>query len=251
MNKHITLMARLVFAFLLLCGLAPAGTIIEPTGVDWNRGESIWIKEDGVDTQAYFAGVVFIALQQNGQEYDRDTLCVDLFTNIYLGVEYGTQLLHPDEVSGKNLGRVSWLVDNALLPTQNSPIMSVLPTGDWVESPSQGAGIQLAIWDIVHDDGDGFSAGRVQAAAATDPSVLSWAEEYEGLSAGQQSGLAVIYSNTNLETQQPVQMLAGPGFADNGPQPNPEPATLLLSGTALIGISVLLRRRLRRNRAAA
>jgi hypothetical protein len=40
MNKNITLIARLVFGSLLLCGLAPAGTIIEPTGVDWNRRES-------------------------------------------------------------------------------------------------------------------------------------------------------------------------------------------------------------------
>jgi hypothetical protein len=50
--------------FLLLCRLTPAGTVIAPTGVNWNRGAGIWIKEDGVDTQAYFVGMIFMALQQ-------------------------------------------------------------------------------------------------------------------------------------------------------------------------------------------
>ena len=33
----------------LLCGPALANTIIMPTGVDWSRGEGLWIREDGVN----------------------------------------------------------------------------------------------------------------------------------------------------------------------------------------------------------
>jgi hypothetical protein len=227
----------LIFGF-LTCGPAMANTIIMPTGVDWGRGESFWIREDGVDTQAYFGGVILINVTDGGQTWSRDTLCVDLFTDIYLGVSYGTTVYSPDQIPGKNLERVSWLIDNALLPTQQSGLTSALPSADWVTSSAQGAGIQLAIWDIVHDGGDGFSKGRVQAVTnptnSTDPAVLAWAQTYESLSLGKNSNLAYIYDNVDLGNGQPVQMLAGPRFLDNGPAPAPEPLTLTMVGGAMI-----------------
>ena len=112
----------------LLCGPALANTIIMPTGVDWSRGEGLWIREDGVDTNAYFGGVIFLSISDGVQQWSRDSLCVDLFTDIYLGQQYGTTILTPSEVPGKNLQRVSWLVDNALLPTQVSATSSALPS---------------------------------------------------------------------------------------------------------------------------
>jgi len=240
-------MKRIIAAALLFAGMAFASTILTPTGVDWSRGASIWMNENGSDIQAYFAGVIYISLQENGLQYDRDTLCVDLFTDIVLGVTYDTTVLHPSQVSGKNLDRVSWLVDNALLPTQNSHYLSDLPKTDWVFSAAQGAGIQLAIWDIVHDQGDGFSAGSVRASTnpshPTDPQVLSWAQTYQALSAGKSSGLAFIYDNVDRVSGQPAQMLAGPLFTDAGPSPNPEPPTLALMGTALILVGSMRRKR--------
>jgi len=233
---------------LLACGLASGSTIVV-TGVDWTRGESIWINEDGTDVSAYFAGVIDITVNDTDGSYTRDSLCVDLFTDIYLYQQYDTNVLGPGDVAGKNLPRVSWLIDNALLPSQNSSYTSALPTTDWVSTPDQGAGIQLAIWDIVHDGGDGFSGGRVQAGSAanpTDPNVLAWAEAYEGMSAGQSSNLAYVYQNFDTGTTVPAQMLAGPLFQDGGPTPQddaPEPTTLLLSGSALIGAACLARRR--------
>jgi hypothetical protein len=236
----------LTVALLLLGGKAFADTYtIDATGVDWNRGESIWMCENGSDVQQYFAGVVLISLTDTntGQTWNRDTLCVDLFTDIYIGKTYGTTLLDPYELSGKNLTRVSWLVDNALLPTQNNSYLSVLPSSDWVTNSAQGAGIQLAIWDIVEDKGDGLSAGSVQA--STDPNnptpadVLYWANTYETLSLNQTSGLAFVYNNVDLSSGTPAQMLEGPEFADNGPVPAPEPSTcqfMLVSLAGAIGL---------------
>jgi len=247
---------RPVGLLLLACGLASSSTIVA-TGVDWSRGESIWINADGKDTPAYFAGVIDITVNDTEGSFNRDTLCVDLFTDIYLGQQYDTTVVGPGDVAGKSLPRVSWLVDNALLPTQNSGYTSALPSADWVSTVDQGAGIQLAIWDIVHDGGDGFSLGRVQAGSAANPTsagVLAWAQTYEGLSFGQSSNLAYIYQNVDLGTGQPAQMLAGPLFQDGGPIPGnqdpladaPEPGTLLLAGSALIAAGCLFRRKLAR-----
>ena len=240
------------FAVLAAAALSAAAwpvraSAIVVTGVDWNRGESIWVGADGADRQTYFAGVVLISVSDAGRKFARDSLCVDLFTFIYIGNTYGTTVLHPDQVSGKNLERVSWLIDNALLPAQNSAYTSALPTTDWIGSIVQGAGVQLAIWDLVHDGGDGFSAGRVRAAAdlihPTDPAVLSWAETYESLSAGQRSDLAFVYRNVELGNGRIVQMLAGPRFDDDGPTPSPEPSMSALVGAVLIVIGCLAKRK--------
>ncbi len=231
----------------LLCGSALANTVIMPTGVDSSRGESIWIQENGVDTDAYFAGVIDITVQDGDQKWFRDSLCVDLFTDIYLGQSYGTTIERPSDVFGKNLQRVSWLIDNALLPTQISGITSVLPSTQFISTPAQGAGIQLAIWDIVHDGGDGFSSGSVQAvtnpANPTDPLALAWAQTYETDSVGKSSNEAYVYNNVNLSNGQPAQMLAGPMFLDHGPAPVPEPVTQALIGGSLALLGVLFRRR--------
>jgi hypothetical protein len=238
-------------AWLFLAGIASATTIVA-TGVDWNRGEGIWINEDGVDTHAYFAGIIYIAVYSGGQEYDRDTVCVDLFTDINPYVLYDTVLLRPSQVPGKNLLRAAWLVDNAVPPV---PIPS--PALPEVTTPAQGAGLQLAIWDIVHDNGDGFYAGRVQADtdpatatnAPTDPTVLAWAIFYENASIGMHSDLSFVYDNFIRGTTTAAQMLIGPGYYhDDGPEPpTPEPSTFALAlGALLIGVARLFRPQLGR-----
>lgn len=241
-RAHIQNIVLACLAIFVFAGFLRADDLT-PTGVDSSLGEGIWIDESGTPVDAYFAGVIEITLtSDDGQQYDRDTMCVQLLTDIYLGVEYDTDVVDPDSVSSGELQRVAWLVDNALLPTQNEGIYSALPSSDWVESAAQGAGIQLAIWDITSDGGDGFSSGSVQASTTpgevTDPTALAWAEEYEALSLGQWSDSAFVYENTTIGGGTPAQMLEGPIFTDGGPQPIPEPGTPALVGVALIGLLV-------------
>lgn len=233
----------LTAAWLLLGGNAFADTYtIEPYGVNWNLGENIWINEDGNPVQTYFTGVIDITLTDttSNQQWNRDTLCVDLFTDIYLDQTYGTTVLQPTDISGKNLTRVSWLLDNVLLPTQDSLYSSLVPSSDWTTNSAQGAGLQLAIWDIVEDNGDGFAAGSVQASSdinnPTPPDVLYWANTYEELSLNQSSDSAFVYNNVSLSSGAPAQMLEGPEYADNGPAPAPEPSTCQLMLVSLAGV---------------
>lgn len=258
-TSYLPLAGRFLIGLFLFAGFAPADTLLNAPSVDWTRGESIWLNEDGAPQNAYFAGVVLIDLTQSGQTYDRDTMCVDLFTDIFVGVTYNTNVVSPTDVPNRNLSQVAWLLDNVLMPTQGPVYSSEVPSSDWATSVKQGAGLQLAIWDLTTDGGDGFSSGRVQASTTPGEetpsgpnSVLSWAETYETLSAGQTSDQAFVYINSALGSGTPAQMLEGPVFTDGGPAPPtftledpsaaPEPATCALAGLALIGIGILGRR---------
>jgi hypothetical protein len=241
-TTHLFHAARLLAALLLLAGTAAASPILVPTGVDNSRGMNLSLSEDG-HVNNYFAGVVYISVTQNGQQSDRDALCADLFTDIHIDGQYFTQILSPGQVSGRDLARVSWLVENALAPMQlTRPAGSALDPSDWIASKAQGAGAQLAIWDIVHDGGDGFSAGRVRAAVSTDPTVLYWANRYETFSKGMSSDLAFVYSNTDARGCT-AQMLVGPAPGPTNPDsPAPEPAAFLLVGAGLVAGSFAVRR---------
>jgi len=266
--------SRILIVVLMLvvgCGLLSADTI-QAYGIDWSRAAAINMIQNGGLVTGAIAGVVEIQLVGNGQTVDRDTLCVDAFVDIYLGgYIYNTVVLTPAQATGRqNLGTVAWLEDNALVPAQTSFLGTTsIPKADWVTSSAQGAGMQFAIWDIVEDNGDGFSAGSIQASnvagSTTDAAVLHWAETYECLAMGPTSpscplagikttggvrtnNAAFVYVNTVLPGDpgnpgDPAQTLEGPQFFDHGPEPTPEPSTLGLAGVGVVVVSLLLRKK--------
>jgi len=246
--------SRLLLALFVFAGLAVADGIIA-TGQDFSRGESLMLSLNdpsahpgGTPTLTYvqFAGVVPISVIEGSNTYARDTMCVDLFTDIQIGVEYNTVVLGPWMVPNRHLEQVSWLIDNALLPAQRQGVSSALPGSDWVTTPAQGAGLQLAIWDLTEDGGNGPDAGNVrQSSDPTNPTeagALQWWVAYEGLlNASTLSTDSFVYLNTGIGSGTPAQMLEGPKF-DTGPGQIPEPATFLLAGGALLGLGWSRRR---------
>lgn len=218
------LIKRLLLLAASLTATASASTLVV-TGLDSATGlqDSLWINENGVSTRLYFAGGLDVTVDGHA----RLVYCVDLLTDIGVPGTYNTVI---DYSNTPNLKRVGWLMQYEW-PT-------AMYTGSNLQV--QGAAFQLAIWDILTDNGDGFNSGIVAKSTSayhpTDAAVLAAAVKYESDSLNKSSVWGDVYYNTNSSGVK-VQTLMG--------QQAPEPAAIvtILSGLALIGLGSLRRRR--------
>src|ERR1017187_6402340 len=121
------------------CGVVSADTINAYT-VDWSMGENIYLYMPAGGAagpmqiqRTYFTGVIDIVLSANNNFYYRNTLCVDLFTDILIGQTYFTHVAAPDWAEqqfpkyGNTLTETGWLIDNEL-PSVEAAVSS--PTAD-------------------------------------------------------------------------------------------------------------------------
>jgi hypothetical protein len=205
--------------FILLALLATSSayaTTIRLDQLDANLGESIAFYDYGNSATNWAGGV-----DATVGGYARVLYCVQLRVNIYVPGTYDSVLEYADTAS---LQRVGWLMQYHA------------PT-----NPADGAGFQLALWDILQDGADGFDSGNVMTVAATPADVLTAANYYESISVGMSSTEAIIYDNTLDGVEQ--QKLIGFWATDEGPTPAPEPSAILLlvGGLVLIGLSRLRR----------
>lgn len=191
-------------------------TEIVHTGLDWNRAQTIEIKADG-NTWHVGAGVGILLV--DGVDYI-DVLCVNLFQGITLNVEYAAQSI------------AAGLYDSDG-PAAGYLAQTYLPT---ISTKVAGAALQLAVWDMIHDGGDGFSAGRVQSTVNTDSSVLTQANAYRQDALGKSAAASVFTAAPSAAVFQQQIYLAG------NPAQVPEPATFALLGIGLISAALLRRR---------
>ena len=109
----------------------------------------------------------------------------------------------------------------------------------WRHHSGAGAAFQLAIWDIMEDNGDGFSAGKVRKSSSsqhpTDATVLALAQQYETQSLGKLYEWEPVYHNVTVNTGTAVQNLMGPLTRDDVVMPAaPEPGDWALMGGGLV-----------------
>ena len=231
------LMRHKVFKFLGLALLAAypvlATTAIHLT-IDPAVGltNSLWIYDAG-NTQLYFAGGLDLTIAG----YSRLVYCVELDRNVNVPGDYNTTM---DFADTAGLQRVGWLMQN---DWPSAPALGY--TG--VSLQEHGAAFQLAIWDILTDNGNGFGtpltpSGKVSQstdpANPTNSNVLTYAVAYEALSLNHTSAYGIIYHNTDSNGNT-VQTLMGPTPDDGPSAPEPAAVILIFSGLALIGLSRL------------
>ena len=156
----------------LLSSSLPAANITV-TGFDLNRTMPILFNLDGEERVAG-AGVMTLSLDDSTVI---DSLCADLFEGVNFYETYAALSINATDYLPTG-GAAAWL------------LATYLPS---LETAVEGAALQLAIWDVLHDGGDGFNAGRIQASEYTDTSVLELSQEWVTASGGKSSTLAYVF----------------------------------------------------------
>lgn len=203
---------------LLISALSATAGTITLTGVNTSRGGNLRFLVNGTEEQ-HFAGII-LGTYNGGPS--QSMFCVDLFTSISLS----TYSSEPRLPSSTNELRATYLYVNYLAG---------------VSSVALGQAMQLAIWDIIHDGGDGINAGTIRRSSNTSSTVTTAWTNYLTATSGQSSTAASIYINFNGST--PAQALIGT-FQPTAIPGVPEPATFLLVGGAMVGLGLYRRRRL-------
>jgi hypothetical protein len=203
-TNRIAILATL--AATLLANVATASTLnlIAP---NTSRGTYLTMNYNGSDVSG-FAGAIATSIDGSAILYDM--FCVDITTHSFLNNPYEAVGL-PPATAINNGGRAAWLFD-----TFNSAAQTV----------TTGAALQLALWDVIEDNGDGFATGLFRSTASIPNDILVQAAAYITASAGHTSTNATVW-----------QSVLGKGDRQEMMGQVPEPSTigLLASGLALIG----------------
>ncbi len=198
-------------AILTLTSSSLFATNIRHQGLDWSRAMSIEIEAGGHVRNAS-AGVGIMRV--NGSSLV-DVLCVNLFQSITLYESYSAASVAPLSYDA-DAGAAAWLMQTFL------PI---------VDSAIEGAALQLAVWDVIHDGGDGLDAGRIQSSAHTNASVLSLASLWVSASQGMTGDAALVFTAApNACSFQQQMYLAVDRPSTGGDVPEPGTMAMLLIG---------------------
>ncbi|HVT14174.1 MAG TPA: PEP-CTERM sorting domain-containing protein [Fimbriimonadaceae bacterium] len=135
-----------------------------------------------------------------------DAYCVDSGHSPLFGSAYNVNMVTLPDAGLPNSGRIAYMYQ------------TFAPT---VTNQDQGAGLQLAIWDVLVDGGDGLTNGNFKASSVT--TTMTAAANYLSQSVGH-TGTATWYQGLPRGNGQPQDLIGG--------TPVPEPASLLVLGGA-------------------
>ena len=202
----------IVLAAAFAMGTASAATM-NLQSMDYTRGADIYINAGGT-VEFGFAGVMTGSLD-GGSPFG--LFCVDLFIFIDVPGTYDVNVLANTGVNnGANVGYLYTTYYNALT------------------TPDDFAALQIAIWDVVHDNGDGIFSGSVQ-----EDSANPWSSAFRArINQFIGEGMANVSSEGSV-----YENVVGPNFAQTlFGLPAPEPSSFIMIGSG-IGALAMLRRR--------
>jgi hypothetical protein len=176
-------------------------------GLDANKSQDVTIKYDGANLTVS-AGLARLSL--NGAP-DHFGLCVDLDHWNTNGLSYEVNV-KPIGQQGPNATRAAYLL-NTFSST--------------VTSKAQGAALQLAVWDVIYDNGDGFAEGRFRTQSVPSD-TLAAANTYLQQSVSQTSSAAVWYE---ARSHGPL------GKSNQNFMAVPEPASMIALGAGLLALA--------------
>jgi hypothetical protein len=112
---------RVAAVLLALGGIASADTLLTTSGLDLNLGGSVWQNANSTAADAYFAGIVYNDVRHNGAAYDRDSLWLGFYTDIYLAEFYGSPFRDLPKMDDRIPDQAGWL-DRGMPPAKNEDL---------------------------------------------------------------------------------------------------------------------------------
>jgi hypothetical protein len=214
-----------VILALVLLSLAVSSSSAMVLGLDWGTGVSpVTINYMGADhrtyagsLRGYLGGQLGSPLPPADGTYFEDLFCVDLDHWITIPTEYEVQRLSTASLA--HGGRAAWLYRSYLTAAK--------------ASKNTGAALQIALWDVVTDGGDGLGSGNFRYVGGLETGTVGEANSMLTASVGQASTASYFKG-----TREYGQSMIGP------PPPVPEPGTwgLLLVGLGFVGAAFVRRR---------
>jgi PEP-CTERM motif len=175
-----------------------------------------------------------------------DVFCVDLYHDVSPGTVYTYTAYNVNDPASTsfspNIAQAAWLVVNEM------PLVNAASASD---QPVYGAALQLAIWDVIHDGGDGLSAGQIQQQTSVAPDANSaaaytLASTWITASQGQSAYNAAVLMNVDGPTASQTFITAKAGTTFSLVS-TPEPATMCLAGAGLLLVGLVGRRKAQRS----